>query len=152
MIHPYLLLTGIVEAGTSTGSPAAGAGDGFPVTGGVHLLPVMLRLVSSLALIFFLIFALVFLLRRYGGKFTSRFSMGKHLQVIGSYSLESKKKLYLMRVFDKVILVASGPTGMWTLAQFAGDELGEVVPEGGEPAPNPITDFRKLLQKYSNKH
>ena len=119
------------------------------VGGGINLGPVVFRLIGSMILILFLIFVLVMLFRRYGRNLSPQTAMGRHVSVLGTYSIEAKKRIYLVRVFDRVILMGAGPMGLTALAEFEGEDVEERMKAVENVGAKPVEDFRQLFKKLS---
>jgi flagellar biogenesis protein FliO len=134
---------------TAVGSPGAESSVGSDLGGGINMAPVVLRLVGSLALIFFIIFLLVVIYRRYGRSFSPQAAMSRHVRMLGSYPIEAKKKICLVQIFDRVILMGVGPMGLTALAEFDQETINEQLAAVAPISAKPVDDFRQLLKKLS---
>jgi flagellar biogenesis protein FliO len=134
---------------SAVGQAGAGAETGTGLGGGISMAPVVLRLVGSMALIFLLIFVLVILFRRYGRSLSPQAALGRHVEVLGSVTIESKKRIYLVRIFDRVILMGAGPMGLTALAEFDDETIEEQLKGVEGFSPKPLEDFRQLFRKLS---
>ena len=141
MLEPLTLLM-------ATGAPGAGAGTASGLGGGISMGPVVLRLMGSMTVVFLLIFVVIYLFRRYGRNLSPQMAMSGHITILGSFSLEAKKRIYLVRVFDRVILMGSGPNGLAALAEFDRNDVEERL-KATDSNPRPVDDFRRMIRKLT---
>jgi len=134
---------------TTVSNPGAESSVSAGLGGGIDMASVVLRLVGSMALIFMIIFVLVIIYRRYGRVLSPQAAMSRHVRVLGSYPIETKKKIYLVQIFDRVILMGAGPMGLTALGEFDQETIDEQLAADESIVAKPVEDFRQLLRKLS---
>ena len=75
--------------------------------------------------------------------------MSRHVRILGSYPIEAKKRIYLVQIFDRVILMGAGPKGLSALGEFDQETIDKQLAADESIAVKPVDDFRQLLRKLS---
>lgn len=87
----------------------------------------ILRVIFILGLILFLIFAAIWILKKVSPG-VMRGTQGNVIKILSSTYLGPKKALYLIEVFDRVILVGMTDNSVNALAEFTDrDKIGEYI-------------------------
>ena len=89
-----------------------------------------LQTLLALALVIALIFAVRFLLKRYGP--SSPAGKADAMELLASRSVSPKNRLLLVRFGKRLLLLSSGPGGLSTLCETSDPQEAAAMLEGGE--------------------
>ncbi len=115
---------------------------------------VILKTLFSLAAVLGLMFALVFLMKKFFYGSRSQSSSAVEIEILGSRTLAPKRSVYVLQVMEKVIVVGMTEQGMQTLTEMDGsvtrnETMIEHFRHQGETA-EPKTNFPSYLSKHLN--
>lgn len=113
---------------------------------------IFVKMILSLGAVLALMFALVYVLKRFVMPGAQAPGQRLDIEVLGRKALQPKKSVVVLKIADRVVVVGVSDSGMQTLTEFAADEIeGSGAGERQQPMPaGRVTGFAAHLQATLN--